>query len=202
MAGPLGSGGNERGRKDSPFHGGERERGRELRGLPAPDGGSPVVRLGEGNAVDLSPDGKWALANVPTTPPQLLLYPTGAGEPRRLEDGGLVSRENAQFFPDGKKVLVCGHEEGKAVRCFVQDVAGGKPRPVTPEGTTQGLVAPDGRLVLVKASGGALLLYPAEGGEARPVPGATAEDLAIRWNTDGRPFSWCARERFPRVSSG
>ena len=148
--------------------------------------GSPVVRLGEGNAVDLSPDGKWALANVPTTPPQLLLYPTGAGEPRRLEAGGLISRENAQFFPDGKKVLVCGHEEGKAVRCFVQDVAGGKPRPVTPEGTTQGLVAPDGRLVIVKASGGALLLYPAEGGEARPVPGATAEDLAIRWNTDGR----------------
>jgi hypothetical protein len=41
-------------------------------------------------------------------------------------------------------------------------------------------------MVLVKASGGALLLYPAEGGEARPVPGATPDDLVIRWNSDGR----------------
>ncbi len=148
--------------------------------------GSPVVRLGEGNAADLSNDGKWALASVPTTPPQLLLYPTGAGEPRKLERGGLVSYESAQFFPDGKRVLACGHEDGKSVRCYVQDVAGGKPRPVTPEGTSQGFVAPDGRLILVKASGGALLLYPVDGGEPRKVAGATPDDSVIRWSADGR----------------
>ncbi|MCM3875681.1 MAG: protein kinase [Thermoanaerobaculia bacterium] len=148
--------------------------------------GSPVVRLGEGAALDLSRDGKWALAAVPTTPPQLLLYPTGAGEPRKLERGGLVSYGSGQFFPDGKKVLACGHEDGKAVRCYAQDIAGGKPRAVTPEGTSQGLVSPDGRLILVKASGGALVRYPVDGGEDRPVPGATPEDQAIRWSADGR----------------
>jgi Tol biopolymer transport system component len=148
--------------------------------------GSPVVRLGEGGAIDLSRDGKWALARVPTTPPQLLLYPTGAGEPRKLERGGLVSYESAQFFPDGKRVLACGHEDGKGVRCYVQDIAGGKPRPVTPEGTSQGFASPDSRLILVKASGGALVLYQVEGGEARPVAGATSEDQAIRWSADGR----------------
>jgi tRNA A-37 threonylcarbamoyl transferase component Bud32/Tol biopolymer transport system component len=148
--------------------------------------GSPVVRLGEGAANDLSRDGKWALANVPTNPPQLVLYPTGAGEPRRLARGGLVAYESAQFFPDGKRVLACGHEEGKAIRCYVQGVESGNPRPLTPEGTSQGFVAPDGSLVLVKASAGSLLLYPAEGGEARPVPGATPEDQVIRWNADGR----------------
>jgi Tol biopolymer transport system component len=148
--------------------------------------GSPVVRLGEGAANDLSRDGKWALANVPTTPPQLMLYPTGAGEPHKLERGGLLSYESAQFFPDGKRIVVCGPEEGKGVRCYVQDVAGGKPRPVTPEGTSQAFVSPDGRMILVNASGGALMLYPVDGGEARPVAGATPEDSVIRWSADGR----------------
>ncbi len=148
--------------------------------------GSPVVRLGEGAALDLSRDGKWALAAVPTTPPQLLLYPTGAGEPRKLDRGGLVSYESGQFFPDARRVLACGHEEGKGVRCYVQDVSGGKPRPVTPEGTSQGFVSPDGRQILVTASGGSLVLYPVDGGEARPVPGATPGDAVIRWSADGR----------------
>jgi Tol biopolymer transport system component len=148
--------------------------------------GSAVVRLGEGSAFDLSRDGKWALASVPTTPPQLLLYPTGAGEPRKLERGGLVSYEFAQLFPDGRRVLACGHEEGTGVRCYVQEIAGGKPRPVTPEGTSQGFVAPDGQQVLVAASGGGLVLYPVAGGEPRPVAGATSEDAVIRWSADGR----------------
>ena len=159
--------------------------------------GSPVVRLGEGAANDLSGDGRWALANVPTTPPQLMLYPTGAGEPRKLERGGLLSYESAQFFPDGKRVLACGPEDGKGVRCYVQDIAGGKPRPVTPEGTSQGFVSPDGRMILVKASGGALALYPVDGGEVRPVAGATPDDAVIRWSADGRSLLVSRRGEVP-----
>lgn len=87
--------------------------------------GSAVVRLGEGTASDLSRDGKWALAVVPTSPQQLILYPTGAGQPRRLESGGIISYETARFFPDGRRVLVCGHETGHAVRCYVQEISGG-----------------------------------------------------------------------------
>ncbi|HEX9687625.1 MAG TPA: protein kinase, partial [Thermoanaerobaculia bacterium] len=107
--------------------------------------GSPALRLGEGGAEDLSKDARWALAAIPTAPQQLLVYPTGAGEPRRLERGGLVSYETARFFPNHERVLACGTEAGKAVRCYVQDVAGGKPRPVTPPGTTDGFPSPDGR---------------------------------------------------------
>jgi hypothetical protein len=128
----------------------------------------------------------WALAAVPTTPPELVLYPTGAGEPRRLDRGGLVSYEAAKFLPDGKRIVVCGHEQGKAVRCYLQDLAGGKLRPVTPEGTTQAFVSPDGGQILVKASGSGLVIVPTEGGEARPVAGATPGDAVIRWSGDGR----------------
>jgi Tol biopolymer transport system component len=147
--------------------------------------GSPVVRLGEGTPTDLSPDGKWALAVVPTSPQKLVIYPTGAGEARKLDSGGIESYESAVFFPDGKSALVCGHEAGHASRCYVQEIAAGKPRAVTPEGTTRGILSPDVRQILVQASGGGLAIYPAGGGEGRPVPGTSPDEVAIRWSRDG-----------------
>ena len=48
-------------------------------------GGSPVIRLGEGWPADLSADGKWVLAVVQSRPPQLVIYPTGAGETRNFD---------------------------------------------------------------------------------------------------------------------
>ena len=148
--------------------------------------GSPVVRLGEGSAEDLSPDARWALGVIPTSPQQLIVYPTGAGEPRRLERGGIVSYETARFFPDSRRVLSCGSESGHAVRCYVQEVAGGKPRPVTPEGTTDGFPAPDGHTVVVRGSTGGLLIVDTQGGEARPFPGTKRDDAVVRWSVDGR----------------
>jgi hypothetical protein len=159
--------------------------------------GSPVVRLGEGTPVDLSRDGKWALAIVPTSPQQLVLYPTGAGEARRLDRGGIESYESAVFSPDGRSALVCGHEPGHAPRCYVQEINGGKPRAVTPEGTTKGILSPDARQILVKASGSGLVLYPAGGGEGRPVPGTTPDDLAIRWSRDGGSLYVCRQSDVP-----
>ncbi len=148
--------------------------------------GSAVVRLGEGAPQDLSPDGKWALGVLPASPQRLVLYPTGAGEKRLLESGGLVSYESARFFPDGRRLLVCGAETGRAVRCYVQEIAGGKPRPVTPEGTSLGFVSPDGGSILVRGTTGTLEIYPSSGGAGKAVPGTTGEDVALRWGADGR----------------
>jgi Tol biopolymer transport system component len=145
--------------------------------------GSPVVRLGEGSAQDLSPDGKWALAVVPTSPQQLVLYPTGAGEPRRLERGGLLGYDSGRFFPDGKRVLACGHEAGRSVRCYQQSIDGGPPRPLTPEGSTLGEVSPDGRVVAAITAEG-LRLYPVEGGSSSAIPGTTVHEQLMRWDGD------------------
>ncbi len=112
--------------------------------------GSPVVRLGEGAALDISRDGRFVLSNLPADPAQLVLYPTGAGQPRKLDRGGLVAFETAVLFDDGRRVLACGHEPGRAVRCYVQEIETGKSRPVTPEGTNEGLPSPDGTQVLVR----------------------------------------------------
>jgi Tol biopolymer transport system component len=159
--------------------------------------GSPVVRLGEGLARDLSPDGRWALTIVPTSPDRLMLYPTGPGEPRRLESGDIQEYNSARWFRDGKRVLVCGTDAGHASRCYVQDVAGGKPRPATAEGTRDGFVSPDGALLLVQGSRGEYQLYPSAGGDPRPVPALAPDDIVARWTADGRGFLVTRRSGVP-----
>ena len=99
-----------------------------------------------------SPDGRWALAVVATSPDRLMLYPAGPGEPRHLESGDIREYSSARWFPDGKRILVCGTEAKHASRCYAQDVSGGKPRPVTSEGSRNGIVSPDGTLLLTGSS--------------------------------------------------
>ncbi len=147
--------------------------------------GSPVVRLGEGWAGDLSPDGRWALAVVPTSPDRLMLYPAGPGEPRRLESGDVREYSSARWFSDGKRILVCGTEAKHASRCYAQDISGGKPRPVTSEGTLNGVVSPDGTLILATGARGEFQLYPSAGGEPRPVPSLRPSDVVSGWTADG-----------------
>lgn len=163
--------------------------------------GSPVVRLGEGYAQQLSPDGKWALASVPTSPMQLVLYPTGAGEPVKLERGGIEAYETgAAWFSDGRRVVLCGIEPGRASRVYVQEIPLGKPQPITPEGTRLGALSPDGKLVLARTSVGSWALYPVEGGPHRPVRALTARDAIVRWSTDeGSVYVFDPREVPSRV---
>jgi Tol biopolymer transport system component len=156
-----------------------------------------VVRLGDGNPQGLSPDGKWALSVVPSSPMRLVLYPIGAGEPRSLENGGIENYDSAAFFGDGKRVLACGNEAGQSTRCYVQDLAGGRPRAVTPPGTSRGLISPDGTAILARASDGKFLIYPVTGGQPRPVVGADPNDSVIRWSRSGESILVYRRGEVP-----
>jgi hypothetical protein len=146
--------------------------------------GSPVVRLGEGMATGISPDGEWALA-VTQDPQQVVMYPIGSGEKRTFERGSLVGFRYATFFPDGKRILVCGNEEGKAAGCYVQEIAGGVPRAATPDGE-RGFVSPDGRRVVVWSAGIAPSLYTLGGGGPEAVASATDTDIPVGWGPDGQ----------------
>ncbi len=147
--------------------------------------GSPAVRLGEGDAADLSADGKWALAVIRSQPPRLVAYPTGAGQPIAIETPGVVEFDEPRWFPDGRRVLVCGHEKNRPSRCWAQALEGGTMTPVTPEGAYSGRVSSDGRLVAAWGAGKPPAIYPVDGGEARPVPGLDPEDRIVRWSPDG-----------------
>jgi len=156
-----------------------------LRGTDA----SPAVRLGEGQSLALSPDGKWALASTKSgTGTDLVLLPVGAGEPRKLPPTGMDT-DAGSFFVDGRRLLLWGHEPGHASRLYVLELPDGKPKPISPEGVSLlrwRALAPDGRTVVARAADGTLGLYPTDGGEPRPFPGATREDVPIRWTADGR----------------
>jgi Tol biopolymer transport system component/tRNA A-37 threonylcarbamoyl transferase component Bud32 len=144
--------------------------------------GSPAVRLGEGGALSISPDGQWVVGLV-STPPQVWMYPTGAGTPRRLNWTGLKTVSSVAFFPDGKSLFVCGSPDGKSSRCYRSPLDASNLQPMTPDGISGGVPRPDGSGVLVQ-QGHNYVIYPAAGGPPTPVNGI-GTDSVIRWSPDG-----------------
>lgn len=102
-----------------------------------------------------------------------------------LERGSIEHYATAEWFPDGKGVLISGNEPGKGVRFYVQEI-GGPPKPMTPEGARDGLLSADGKLVLARGPEGKYFIYAMAGGEPRPVPVLTPDDILVRWSADGR----------------
>jgi Tol biopolymer transport system component len=149
--------------------------------------GSPAVLLGEGGAMALSPDGKWALAQTQDSPSQLRLLATGAGEARDLTKDN-VNHTWARWFPDGKRVLYSGNEPGQGVRLYVLEVASGKSQAVTPEGVDGNafFVSPDSQWIAGIGPDRKGYLYPVGGGEPRVIPGLNPGEQPITWSSDGR----------------
>jgi Tol biopolymer transport system component len=145
--------------------------------------GSPPIPLGEGMAGDLSPDGKWAATVVSYT--QILLLPTGAGTLKRIERGGIQQYgHQIHWMPDGKQIIFPGNQPGHAVRCFIQNIDGGKPRPITPEGVGSCKVSPDGQLLVGEdLTDGGARFYPMDGGPPRAIPGVLPGEV-LAWSPD------------------
>jgi hypothetical protein len=68
----------------------------------------------------------------------------------------------------------------------MQDIGGGQPRPITPEGTNWGIVSPDDKSVLASGRENKYFIYPVAGGAPQSVPWLAADESAIRWTVDGR----------------
>ncbi|MEX1245052.1 MAG: protein kinase [Thermoanaerobaculia bacterium] len=148
--------------------------------------GSPAVRLGEGTSCDLSPDGRWALAIAhPVVDPQLVAYPTGAGDPIVFPKQG-VSVANASFLPDGKRMLVSASEPGRGLRLYLRDFPGGTMRALSPEGYLGLYVSPDGQWAIAIGPDRKTVLYPIGGGEPRIVPGMGPNDGVAQFCGDSR----------------
>ncbi len=152
---------------------------------------SGPVRLGDGIPMALSPDGAWVVSFVPTTPQKVQLLPTGPGQPRTLDLGPISSvAVSASWMPDGRHVLVAGNLPGRSPGLWLLDVAGGPPRPVSPDGYAFGTrsvhrVSPDGRSVLCSGPADPLVVYDLQTRTARPLP--NSRDLRlIGWSPDGK----------------
>lgn len=152
----------------------------------------PPVRLGDGNAGALSPDGKWVISKLPKAGASIVLLPTGTGEPREISSEGwtvnLGSRSWSAWLPDGKQLILVGREGNHGLdRLFVQSLDSGKPHAISPEGVSGAFaVSPDGSLIAAERLDGKIVLYPVKGGEGRLVPGTAEGDLPLQWSADGR----------------
>jgi Tol biopolymer transport system component len=162
-----------------------------------------IVRLGEGQAADLSPDGRYALSIVSGPPSRLLIQPTGAGEGRTLPNPDDLTIQAARFLHDGARVFLIGGKGTGASRGWVQTIATGAIVPVTDTGVDASAfwntmpISPDGRFVALVAKDGAAMAYPVAGGAPEPLHGFEAGEFPLEWTPDGREMYVAAGASIP-----
>lgn len=148
--------------------------------------GSPAVRLGDGSALAISPDGKFVTGypSRESATKQFELMPTGPGEikptPKGIVMGWLSGDQNYLLATDGGS-------RGTVQFC-AWDARTDKMRAVSPKGMPQArpIVSPDRRFYLAQSPEHRWSVYSVDTGEGRPVPGLTEHDLPINWRADGR----------------
>ena len=150
--------------------------------------GTSAVRLGQGTAYALSPDGKWTLVlQQNMSPPDFVLLPTGVGQQQAVSTGNVIPTRG-QFFPDSKRLLFDGHEPGHASRIYAVSLDTAQPRTISPEGLSlEGYshsFSPDGKRVAAIVANG-IAFIPLDGGDPQPVPGSSPGDTPLRWAKGG-----------------
>jgi hypothetical protein len=155
--------------------------------------GSPPIRLGDGAAWALSPDGKWVSGYSSTDPlkRRYVLLPTGAGEERELSIPKLKGM-NIVFgwSADGDSLFIHGPGPTKNWQNYLYKPKSGELRPIGPEGMGDGLplVSPDRQLVLAIGPDDEWWVYPVNGGQAQPVKGLSEHDAIVGWRSDSKSF--------------
>ena len=152
--------------------------------------GSPPVRVGQGDAYSLSPDGRWVVAVTSDAPSRILLHPTGPGESREVPNGRHILVDALGWMPDGKRLVAFGSTPTERSRGFVLDAKDGAARPFTDEGVSvpwsAPVISPDGSRVVGQDAEGHSRLYSVDGGPSEPVPGLAGGDRVFQWAEDGR----------------
>ena len=147
--------------------------------------GAPAQTLGEGEALDLSPDGRWALVRSPDLT-RLTALPTGAGQPRPIATHGLEIG-GARWMPDGKGLLVIGRTPPESdARLYRLADDGSKPARVTDAPLLVPLqVSQDGRRAAALDSNRRLIIVALRDGATLSVPSGQADAVPRGWAPDG-----------------
>jgi eukaryotic-like serine/threonine-protein kinase len=156
--------------------------------------GSQPIRLGDGHAFMLSPEGRWisGYSSLDAATRQFRLLPTGAGEERPVKIPAMEVAVVLGWLGASDKdpqYLVAGRLPGKAWQCFAADLVHNTLRPVCPEGVPDEfiLTSPDRKWVLSQAPGGGrLTAYPIAGGDPKPVPELASEEQFLGWRADSQ----------------
>jgi WD40 repeat protein len=124
-----------------------------------------TMRVGEGIAMALSPDGKFALAGGTRDRTRLRLLPLDQSAPKDVPASGL-EYQWVRFFPDGRRVLALASASGQPLRLYAMALDSGKAVPLTPPTMTRtAAIAPDGSQVATLTADGKLTIYPTDGSD-------------------------------------
>ena len=150
--------------------------------------GSPAIRLSDGSTGAISPDRKWVAA-FKGDKDTLQVLPTGAGDVR-VPDVAPIERvdnvRSVRWFPDSTRLLLVGHEKDHRSRTWSLGLAGGKPKPITPEGITGTNMSPDGKWLVVRSGDDAPpKLFSMDGGPLKALD-LTPDDVIAGWLSDSR----------------
>jgi len=154
--------------------------------------GSLPIRLGDGDPLDRSRDGRWVLALTRSTPRRLVLLPTGPGVPRTLDTGSFEPDDGA-ILPDGDAVAFGSEAAQGGIEFHVVDLRSGAVHPLNiahsalsfvrdrgavfgDSGAAAGRILPDGHIEMLSA-----------GGDLRVIPGSPlpADEALVAWGKDG-----------------
>jgi len=91
------------------------------------------------------------------------------------------------WFPDGRRLLVIGSEEGHGTRLYVQDASGGALTPLSREGISHDtpVISPDGAFVAVAQPDG-YWVYPVGGEPPWSFHAVEDGEIFASWSADGR----------------
>jgi Tol biopolymer transport system component len=153
--------------------------------------GSAPVEIGEGQAIGVTPDGKYAIAFLPSQPTKLRVLATRAGESGTLDVAPVsVDRALISWMPGGKEFVFLGHEGEAPLRGYRVSFGGGPARPLTnlPGTHFWNCVSPDGKFVLETS---AVANEPKQNvivelatGKVRNAP-LLQGDQPVQWDQDG-----------------
>ena len=153
--------------------------------------GSAAVRLGTGDAYDLSHDGRWALATTTEPPSEILVLPTGAGSLRKFPLP-MHEVDTCAFTMDAKSVAVLHDEDmGSFLSLLSLETGRWKKWPLPGFGTSGIAFSPDGKLVAYLTREGKVRATSLSDGGIHDLPGppAARNDYLVQWSADGRFLS-------------
>jgi hypothetical protein len=141
------------------------------------------VRLGEGRAGALAPDGRWVAVIDPRGLNEITLVPVGEGAPRKVPAPG-IRPSWVRYFPDGQRLLLTGNESGKGMGLYIVPLAGGSPIALN-TGMRSAIISPDGRYIAGAGVDGKIAIMRDNGGESRVISEETGI-LPVVWCADGK----------------
>jgi len=156
-------------------------------------GDSSPIRLGEGTAMALSPDGRRAIAlrgNLMQGGSRLVVLSAGAESPRELPWSMPDGVNWAWWTPDSQRVVVLSGEKDHPARSYILQPPDGQPQPISPEGTS--CMTP-GRVWVPcfhirEDNGGPIRVWELrrlDAAETRPAPWIGRQEAVIAWSPDG-----------------